>query len=152
MGEAKRRKASDPNYGRAPEPSEKTEVAQTMRGLVISPPIVIDGENLYVKTSSIDLSELRFSLLYWDKLVWPRSRNISLESNDDETYLEEVGVLSRPDFTVPDFGAGGIAASQIKAFEHLDQLQPGSWAMASGENSLMVNGVDFIVPSPCLQG
>ena len=71
MGEAKRRKQNDLNFGRVPRDAIN-------RGLVVSPPIEIQGSNLFVKSSSLDPQELRFALLFWDRLVWPSSRNIYL--------------------------------------------------------------------------
>jgi hypothetical protein len=113
------------------------------RGLVISPPIVVDGQSLHIKHSNIDPSELRFSLLYWDKLVWPSSRIIHLESNDDENFLEEVGVLSRPEYSFNGYVSHSIAASQIQAFHDHEKTEPGSWAMAIGESSLLIKDANF---------
>lgn len=36
--------------------------------------------------------------------------------------------------------AQGIAAGQIRAFQDLDRAEPGVWALAQGENSLLLNG------------
>lgn len=136
MGEAKRRKATDPEYGKVPKYVSK-------RGLVISPPIVVDGTALHVKDTSIDQSELRFSLLYWDKLVWPSSRIIHFSSNDDEQFLEKAGILSRPEYNFNGYAGHSIAASQIQAFHDLEKAEPGAWSMAMGENSLLINSEHF---------
>ncbi len=69
MGEAKCRKVNDPNFGRVPK-------SANYRGLVVSPPIEIDGTSLHVKSSNLDPQELRFALLFWDQLVWPSSRAV----------------------------------------------------------------------------
>lgn len=136
MGEAKRRKATDPNYGKLPKETLK-------RGLVISPPMVVDGTSLNIKHSNIDHSELRFSLLYWDKLVWPSSRIIHFSSNDDERFLEEAGILSRPEYNFNGYAGHSIAASQLQAFQDLESAEPGAWGMAMGENSLLINSAHF---------
>ena len=59
MGEAKRRAASDPNFGKAKPPK---------LGLVVSPPIEIQGISLLIKSSNLDPQELRSSILLWDSL------------------------------------------------------------------------------------
>ena len=68
MGEAKLRKQTDPNFGQVPKNG------LSYRGLVVSPPIEIEGNRLFAKSSNLDAQELRFSLLFWDRLVWPSSR------------------------------------------------------------------------------
>lgn len=133
MGEAKNRKQHEANFGRVPKQAEH-------RGLVVSPPLEIDGTQLFVKSSNLDPQELRFSLLFWDRLVWPSSRAIYFASNDDELFLESAGVLSRPDYTIYGDGAQGIANGQRLAFQDLERIEPGAWALAQGESSLLVKG------------
>jgi len=136
MGEAKRRKATDQNYGKIPK-------STLTRGLVISPSIVVKGPELLVRRPNIDILELRFALLYWDKLVWPQSRVIHFASNDDEQFLEEVGILSRPEYTFNGSVSQSIASSQIAAFRDLDRVEPGVWALSQGENSLLLENNIF---------
>ncbi|MBN1930286.1 MAG: hypothetical protein JW786_01590 [Desulfobacterales bacterium] len=136
MGEAKRRKSKDPYYGKIPKNIPE-------RGIVISPPIVCDDNSLFVKSSVLDETELRFSLLYWDKLVWPSSNAVHMPSNDDAKFLEEIGVLTRPSYNFNGNLGHIIAATQIKAFRDLEAIEPGQWTMAMGENSLKINMSDF---------
>jgi hypothetical protein len=136
MGQEKIRKRDDPNYGKPPP-------APTHRGLVVSPPLEINGTRLHARSSSIDSTELRFALLYWDKLVWPSSRAIPFASGPDEQFLETEGVLSRPDYTFYGDAAQGIAKSQIQAFLDLEKSEPGAWALAQGENSLLLKDDAF---------
>lgn len=131
MGEAKRRERSDPNFGHVPRSAK-------YRGLVVSPPIEIEGSRLYMKSSNLDPQELRFALLFWDRLVWPSSRAIHIGSGPDETFLESTGVLNRPDYTFYGDGAQGIARGQIQAYQDLDRSEPGVWALAQGENSFLL--------------
>jgi hypothetical protein len=130
MGEAKRRKQSDPNFGRIPK-------SKGYRGLVVSPPIEIQGSKLLAKSSNLDPQELRFALLFWDRLVWPSSRAIHFASGLDEAFLENEGILSRPEYTVWGDGAQGIAKGQIQAFQDLERAEPGVWALAQGESSFL---------------
>ena len=92
MGEAKRRKQSDPNFGRVPRQAVN-------RGLVVSPPIEIQDNSLFAKSWNLDPQELRFALLFWDRLVWPSSRTVHFPSGPDELFLEDAGILSRPKYT-----------------------------------------------------
>ncbi|MET3116532.1 hypothetical protein AAKU64_000738 [Undibacterium sp. GrIS 1.8] len=131
MGEAKQRKMSESNFGRVPKKA-------THRGLVVSPPIEIDGSRMFVKSSNLDPQELRFALLFWDRLVWPSSRGIYFASNADEIFLETVGILSRPDYTINGDQAQAIAKGQILAYQDLERAEPGVWALAKGENSLLL--------------
>lgn len=131
MGEAKRRKASDLDFGRVPK-------MPSYRGLVVCPPIEIEGNHLFAKSSSLDPQELRFALLFWDRLVWPSSRNIHFASGPDEAFLESAGILTRPDYTINGPAAQGIARGQVQAFQDLERREPGVWALAQGENSLML--------------
>ncbi len=133
MGEARRRKLAEKNFGRVPKTA-------TCRGLVVSPPIKIEGSRLYAKSSNLDPQELRFALLFWDKLVWPSSRAIFFESGPDETYLEDAKILTRPEYTFYGDLAQGFAQGQIQAYQDLEHANPGTWALAQGENSLLLRG------------
>lgn len=128
MGEAQRRKQSDPNFGRIPKKA-------SFRGLVVSPPIEIEGTRLLAKSSNLDPQELRFALLFWDRLVWPSSRAIHFASGPDELFLESTKILTRPDYTINGDVAEGIAKGQVQAFLDLERAEPGAWAIAQGENS-----------------
>lgn len=131
MGEAKRRKQSESNFGRVPKNLGH-------RGLVVSPPIRIEGTILHAKSSNLDPQELRFTLLFWDKLVWPTSRAIFFKSNPDEEFLESAGILTRPEYTFYGDAAQGIAKGQIQAYQDLERAEPGSWALAQSESSLLL--------------
>lgn len=131
MGEAKRRKQTELNFGRVPK-------SANYRGLVVSPPIAVQDSSLFVKSSNLDPQELRFALLFWDKLVWPSSRAISFASGPNETFLENAGILTRPEYTFYGDAAQGIARSQIQAYQDLARAEPGTWALAQGENSLLL--------------
>ena len=126
MGEAKRRKAEDPSYGKP------------KRGLVVSAPMEIEGTQLHLQSTSLDPQELRFSLLFWDRLLWPLSRAIYIPSGPDEQFLETAGVLTRPEYTAVGDIAQGMAHCQITAFLEAEKHEPGIWALAQGENSFLL--------------
>lgn len=57
MGESKRRKETDKNYGSIS--NKKIE-----RGIIISSPMIINGRKMTIGGAHIDPTELRFSLLF----------------------------------------------------------------------------------------
>lgn len=131
MGEAKRRAKTDVNFGRVPKSSH-------YRGLVLSPPIEIEGTSLRIKSTNLDPQELRFALLFWDKLVCPSSGFISFASGPDEAFLESAGILDRAYYQFSGDVAQGIARGQIQSYQDLDRREPGVWAFAQGENSFLL--------------
>jgi hypothetical protein len=111
---------------------------QRARGLIVSPPMTIDDGRLFVRSSQLDPQEVRFALLFWDKLVWPSSRTIYLGSGPDEQFLEGAGILTRPQYTVWGDVAQGMSQSYVEAFIDFDKREPGVWSLAQGENSLLI--------------
>lgn len=126
MGEAKRRRESDPFFGKP------------NRGLVVSPPIEIDGGSVFVRSSQIDPQELRYALLFWDKLAWPSNNAIYMEPDADAQFLESIGILSRPAFRFNGMGSDIMLRTQVQAWRDLDAKEPGNWALSQGENSFLV--------------
>jgi Family of unknown function (DUF6236) len=131
MGEAKHRKRNDHSYGKIPKD-------YSYRGLVVSAPLEVNGGSIHFKSSLLDPQELRFSLLYWDKLAWPVSNAIYMGSGPDEQFLESARVLFRPNYTYSGNVAQGIALGQIQAFHDLENHEPGVWALAQGESSFLL--------------
>ena len=134
MGEAKIRKATDPSYGKVPK-------ERPMRGLIISNPMQIDIVNHSLSgNGGLDPSELRFSLLYWDKLVYPSNNLISFGGGDDEEFLISVGALHKLIYTYS--GGDGVSIvfdTYLRAFSDLESREPGVWSLSQGEKSLFVN-------------
>jgi hypothetical protein len=131
MGEAKRRKLSDPTYGRNPNHG---------RGLVISAPMEVDVDLNIVKfrSASLDPQELRFALLFWDTIVWPFSTLIQSDSTRDEQFLQDIGILCRPTYYIKGEIAEVVTQTQVLAFLDLDRREPGRWAIAQGDNALLL--------------
>ena len=131
MGEAKRRAASDPTFGRSP---------QRGPGLIVCPPIEILAEGFHVKSSYLDPQELRFALLFWNRLVWPSSTFMAFHSGPDEEFLEQAGILTRPSYSHrgPVSLVDLFPRLQVQAFIDLEEREPGLWALAQGENSLLI--------------
>jgi Family of unknown function (DUF6236) len=108
------------------------------RGLVISVPVQLDGTGLRAG-GELDQQELRFSLLFWDKLHAPRNNFILLR---DQTldFLESAGILQQP---ITRINLSGIInpselvlSTHLDAYRALDQAEPGVWSLGAGRNSV----------------
>lgn len=155
MGEAKRRALVDSTFGIVPRQRKTATINdrqnvsgsddgphvrlnENERGLIICPPMEIEGSSFRLKSTNLDPQGLRFSILFWDRLVWPSSNVVYIESGADESRLEKAGVLCRPNYTIWGDLAQGMARSQIQAFIDLETRQPGLWSLSQGEDSLML--------------
>lgn len=137
MGEAKWRRENDPMFGKAPRVAKK-------RGLVVSNPVTVDlqSNRLEIAGGRIDPQELRFALMFWDLLAWPRNGFIGMAGGDDEQFLEQCGVLMRPFAAQPGPApaADWVVNAQLSALKELDRQEPGCWALAQGEKALNIVG------------
>ena len=103
----------------------------------MSSPVALDNTTISIESSGLDAQELRHWLLFWDELAWPTSNLIHIEGGQDETFLEEIGVLSRPRMQMSGTFAGSTMMSEphLAAFKYLDDKVPGKWCLATGERS-----------------
>jgi hypothetical protein len=106
------------------------------RGLVISKPVSVVGSRL-TTGGNLDPQELRYSLLFWDKLDFPDNNLISLGSDSTTQFLQKEEILKRTRIQL----AGGDAAqmllsAHLSAFRMLDKNEPGVWSLGSGINSV----------------
>ncbi|MGA4453374.1 DUF6236 family protein [Pseudomonas fortuita] len=128
VGQAKQRKLNDPNYGK---PSK-------MRGLIISNPLILRG-NTIVKSSPLDLQDLRSSLMYWDRLALPLNNQVGSASIPDVDYLESSGVLYKPRFT--SFGKSELEKwlvnVQLATLAEYEKNEQGVWSISGGKNSIV---------------
>lgn len=132
MGQAKFRKENDPDYGK-----EKP----TVRGLIISPPMVVSGPSVTITSAQLDPKDLRASLLYWDRLAVPRSTTISIGEDDPDTkYLESAGVLYRPKYPIGGMMSDIMMRLPALALEDYERTVPGAWSIGGGENSILTLG------------
>lgn len=126
MGEARRRKAIDPRYGKP------------WRGLVVSPPIESSGNQLLMKSGVLDPQELRSNLLFWDRLDFPEQNTLQIGLDRDAQFLAEAGVLQRSKALFS--GSGDMAEIyrnlHVGTFRQLDQENPGRWSLATGVRSI----------------
>ena len=107
------------------------------RGLVISSPIRVVGTSLSMG-GGLDPHELRFSLLFWDKLDFPDNNIISFGSDADAQFLQSAGILNRTRVQVVGSGDGAqmFLAAYLHAFNQLDAKEPGVWSLGAGKNSV----------------
>jgi hypothetical protein len=116
------------------------------RGLVISPPIEISRGSVFVRSSSLDPQELRFALLFWDKLDFPEQHHVAFGLNPDSQFLLEANVLQRTRVQVPGGEMGDILrAAHVSAFRALNDKEPGQWSIATGERSISFSDNDLEV-------
>ena len=128
MGEAKRRKKSDPFFGRRPKKG---------KGIVISPQVTIKENGSLVLGDGVDPVELRRAVLFWDRIRRP-GNIIGHALTADEEYLKECGILKEIGFRLEDVsGKAGVVHSRIhlRAFSTLEKEEPGQWCMSEGEKS-----------------
>jgi Family of unknown function (DUF6236) len=153
LGEARKRKAHDPNYGKVPKAGISLPTHASMpspvdavprlgkfeRGLVISPPVELDlAANMLMSKGAMDLAALRLDLLFWDRLARPDGP-IGFPRTPEEDFLETVSVLFAPRY--PGFSGGMediVFHTHLQGFFDLDQREPGSWALSQGSNSVLV--------------
>lgn len=155
MGEAKRRRKIEPHFGKKPKHG---------RGLLLSVPMMFDGNRFIAEQTTIASEELRRSVLFFDRLVWPDSRIISFDSGPDEALLQQEGILRRPTATVASLGnsaglarfsnsfnmtVSGEAAQQFiaehtAAYRALDANEPGNWVMSQGQGSLFFQNENYV--------
>ena len=129
LGEAKRRKDSDPYYGKIPKSG---------KGLIISPPMEIDGTRIFIRNSELDPIELRRSILFWDRLVWPQNNGLHFANSIEADFLEAANILERPEYRLNGDVATGIAESFLHSYFEKERREPGQWSLSTGDNSLVL--------------
>lgn len=117
---------------------QKAPARQRKRGLVISPPIVVFQDGFQIDSAELDPQELRFSLLFWDKLDYPSNNLIEVEPGRDADFLIKAGVLKRTRVAMEGSFSGGdiVRLPLIRAFNILDEAEPATWSVATGDRSI----------------
>ena len=112
----------------------------SQRGLVISCPVTVSGPTFELKTNVLDPQELRFSLLFWDKLNYPTNNLFSIALDQDAEFLASEGILERAKVRIT--GSVGVdiakafGQAHVHAYRTLDEQEPGTWSLGRGENSV----------------
>lgn len=124
-------------------------MSHDVRGIVVSTPVVAKRGILRIDTPPLDSQELRYWLLFWDKLNFPLLSGIHIHPGRDGDFLQEVGILRRhpvtdvririsgnPDFDDPE---EQFQHHFLRAFRELDAAERGTWSLATGERSITLD-------------
>ncbi|MFG0496689.1 DUF6236 family protein [Pseudomonas sp. YQ_13] len=113
------------------------------RGLVIQTPITLTPYSC-TTGEGLDPQELRFALLFWDKILWPTG-NFDFGTTNDTDFLVGAGVIERPEFRRSGSLEEWILGAHFGIYQKMEELEPGAWSMSFGENSLFLQGfpLDF---------
>lgn len=120
----------------------------TSRGIVISTPVIARRGELELSTSPLDPQELRYWLLFWDKLNFPLLSGIHIELCGEGEYLQQAGVLDRRkvrdvNITIDDPETDPpeeqFQYHFMRAFHDLDASEPGRWSVATGKRSIQLD-------------
>jgi uncharacterized protein DUF6236 len=126
MGEAKRRKAKDPSYGRP------------KRGLIVTCPIELEPDGFLITNPGIEPHDLRHALLFWDKLVFPSNNFIHIGSTPDLEFLQAAGILERPNyFFRSGKNAEPLIQSQLQAFKEREGRPNEIWDICQNSAVLL---------------
>lgn len=121
----------------------------TQRGVVVSTPVVAKSGLLSMTAAPFDAQELRYWLLFWDKLNFPLLEGISIDPGEDGHYLQDIGILRREIVRNVELGMSGDPERDspeeqfqhhfLRGFRALDASEPGVWSLATGANSLTLD-------------
>lgn len=117
-----------------------------MRGVVVSPEIVVSHNSLFVNNSDIAPIKLRQYLMYWDEIDFPTNNAIYFEGTPEVNYLQSLGILKRSHINL---GLSGqltelFLKSQYEAFRLNSLEAPGSWAFAQPQYELSLLESDSV--------
>ncbi|MEO1405379.1 MAG: DUF6236 family protein, partial [Pseudomonadota bacterium] len=88
--------------------------------------------------SELDLQELRFALLFWDRIDCPTNNFLHIGGGPDLDYLIEAKVAQRTFARVRGGGqlGDGVHLAHAETFKHLDNHQPGKWSLGRNTDSV----------------
>jgi len=134
----------DANVGSTTE--LKDALGRDERGIIVSCPIEVEGDQITVIKNRLDQQDLRTALLFWDRIDWPVNNAINIVDHSVE-YLVSEGVIVRSMVTCDLTQITGIAFAQSSAdlFNAREKQSPGQWALSQGTNSISVS--DTLLPS-----
>jgi len=125
----------------------------TTRGIVVTNRIVAKTGEFEFNTSPFDPQELRYWLLFWDKLNCPLLEGIEIGLCQEGTFLEGIGILQRQrvdNVTFRIWGHGRpqepteqVAHHLLRAFRTLDAAEPETWTLATGERCLTLDASEM---------
>jgi len=107
------------------------------RGIVVTPRFTVTGTSLHFPgLVGIEPDDLRFYLLYWDKIDFPDNNILHIGSSPDDQFLIEAGVMTRTNFAGQGSGMETVYVdAQLGALRELNSKNPGQWALAQTSNA-----------------
>jgi len=118
-------------------------VADAFRGIVVSAPVKIDGPSLQIVNSGISPQELRFALLFWDRIDFPENNFINIGASPEFEFLVQEGIAQRTRIDPIIFGTVSGARvfrdCHVAAFKKLNERNPGCWATSSEFGAIVFN-------------
>ena len=108
------------------------------RGIVVTPKFTVSGTSLHFPgLVGIAPDDLRFYLLYWDKIDYPNNNLIHIASSPNDQFLIDAGVMTRTNIAVN--ASGGMetlyVSAQLDALRQLNTRDPGQWSLAQTSNA-----------------
>lgn len=98
------------------------------RGIILSQPVEVSGSKL--STREFDVQELRFAVLFFDKIEYPSNNIIEISPPDEIEWLKSEGIVQRTHCVGSGtFDASCIITAQKFAFDHLQEISPGAWSI-----------------------
>jgi hypothetical protein len=110
------------------------------RGLVLSTLEIAqhDPDKVVVRDPWIPAQQLRFALLFWDKIDAAETTTMRFHGGPDETYLEDIGILQRTTVVRRSdrshFFCYVDAPSDV--WRHHESREPGVWSICQPRRSL----------------
>lgn len=108
------------------------------RGIVVTPRFTVKGTSLHFPDLvGIAPDDLRFYLLYWDKIDYPNNNIIHVASSLDDHFLIDAEVMTRTNIAINLSGRMETlyVSAQLEALRQLNTREPGQWSMAQTSNA-----------------
>lgn len=108
------------------------------RGIVVTPRFTVSGTSLqFPGLVGIEPDDLRFYLLYWDRIDYPNNNVIHIASSLDDQFLVDAEIMTRTNIAIS--VSGGMEAlyvfAQLEALRELNTREPGQWSLAQTSNA-----------------
>lgn len=100
------------------------------RGIIVGPRIYIRGTKVDIPNTSLESSDLRFYLLYWDKIDYPQLTVLEFGLRPDEEFLLSAGVLTQTKVNALGNVSDMLIKRQFLAMEAHERFEPGQWSLA----------------------
>lgn len=143
-----------PNMARTQITIDGAPLSKSERGLVIAPPAWSDGATTSTSLLDANPQDLRFYLLYWDRVDLPNSTDIISEKKymtpymggPESNFLHQIGFIQHSDVS-----AGyrpmvdKVVNDYLSVFHGLDKRDPGQWSVGTNHASQSIRQ-DLLIP------